>query len=204
MTHSKQEPIVRTKEEQAQTLANYLPSGRAFGAKNLSTSNIRNLLRGFSNELIIVDNFIKLFRTDIVPGQTQFFLEEWERVVGIPDHCFDGKGTILERRTAVVLKLAALGIQTNSDFVRLAETFGLSVTVTSGSVTSTIFPWIFPVKFYATDKAARFTIVVTPIETIGETFTYTFPIPFGTENLVILKCLFNEFRPANVEVVFQN
>lgn len=196
-------PVVLTKTQQAQTIANYLPGGKIFGAKNVSGTNIRKLLVGFANELLQVDALISKFRVDIVPDTTEHFIDEWESALGIPDDCFNGKGSDTSRRLAIVLKLAALGIQTNSDFVALAAKFGVAITVESGSVHG-CFPFQFPIKFYPSAKAARFTIVVRPIETIGDTFTYTFPINFGSEELGIIACLFDKLKPANVEVVFEN
>ena len=196
-------PITLTKEQQAQTLANYLPGGRVFAAKNLSGSNLRKLLRGLAEELLRVDSIVRLFRKDTVPDETRHFIDEWESAVGIPDSCFKGTGTDEKRRLAITAKLAALGVQIDSDFVDLAAKFGVSITVESGSVHG-CFPFVFPIKFYPSARDARFTLVVRPTETIGDTFTYTFPIAFGTEELGIIQCLFRKVKPANVNVVFED
>lgn len=199
----KTEPVVRTKEQQAATLANYLPSGRAFSAKDVSGTNIRLLLRGLADELIQVDKLIAELRRDMVPDQTQYHIDEWESAVGIPDQCFDGSGDDASRRLAITTKLSALGIQTDPDFVALAKRFGINVTVESGSVHG-LFPWTFPKKFYGSEQHARFTLVVRPTDVIGESFPYTFPITFGTAILALIECLFNQYKPANVQVVFEN
>lgn len=199
---SDERPIVLTKSQQAQTLANYLPGGRIFASKDFTTSELRKLLFGFSNELLRVDNLLSIFREDTVPDRTQHFIDGWESALGIPDSCFDGKGTDENRRLAIVTKLAALGAQTTDDFVNLAATFGVTVTVESGSVHGT-FPYTFPIKFYPSAKVARFTIVVRSPLFILETFPYTFPIMFGPDELGIIECLFNKIKPANVQVVFE-
>ncbi len=199
---SDERPIVLTKSQQAQTIANYLPGGRVFASKNFATSDLRKLLFGFSNELLRVDNLIAIFREDTVPDRTQFFIDEWEAALGIPDSCFDGKGTNDERRLAIITKLASLGAQTADDFINLAATFGVTVTIESGSVHGT-FPYTFPIKFYSSARAARFTIIVRSPLFILETFPYTFPIMFGPDKLSIIECLFNKIKPANVDVVFE-
>lgn len=196
-------PIVRTREQQASTIARYLPTGRAFAAADVSGTEIRNLLLGLADELVRVDQLIAIFRRDTVPDQTQHFISEWESAVGIPDQCFTGTGDDASRRLAITTKLAALGIQTAEDFIALAARFGINVLVESGSVHG-LFPWVFPVKFYDSERHARFTLVVTPTVAIGETFTYEFPITFGDSVLALLECLFNQYKPANVEVVFDN
>jgi len=195
-------PIVLSKEQQAQTIANYLPSGRVFSAKNLPDTVLRKLLLGFANELLRVDSLIAIFREDTVPDQTEFFIPEWERALGIPDDCFDGKGDDDSRRLSIITKLASLGIQTDPDFVALAAKFGVTVTVEGGSIHG-LFPFKFPIKFYASPRDARFTLVVRPSPGAGDSFTYTFPIKFGSSGLSIVECLFNKVKPANVNVVFE-
>jgi hypothetical protein len=196
-------PVVLTKSQQALTIANYLPGGSVFGAAKVTGTNIRNLLLAFANELLQADFLISKFRIDIVPDETEHFIDEWEKAVGIPDSCFDGSGTDIERRLAIVVKLASLGIQTDSDFITLAAKFGLVVTVESGAVHGT-FPYELPIKIYATEKIARFTIIVRPLTIIGETFIYTFPLTFGTKTLGIVLCIFDKVKPANVDVVFED
>lgn len=201
---STERSVVLSKEQQANTIANYLPGGRAFSVKNLSGSSLRNLLLGWAEELIRIDEILAIFREDTVPSDTQFFIDEWEQALAIPDDCFRSiSGTDEERRLAIVTKLAALGIQTDPDFVGLAAKFGISVTVESGSIHG-LFPYTFPITFYATPRDARFTLVVRPTIPIGPSFTYTFPIQFGSQDLATITCLFDMLKPANVNVVFEN
>lgn len=196
-------PIILTKSQQSQTLANYLPGGRLFSIKNTTTSNLRKFLLGLATELIRVDNLLAIFREDNVPDKTVHYIDEWETTLGIPDTCFDGQGDATSRRLAIIIKLASLGLQTDPDFVSLAAKFGVVVSVESGSVHG-LFPWVFPVKFYSSERDARFTLVVRPSEPIGDSFPYTFPIVFGSDDLFIVDCLFNKLKPANVKVVFEN
>lgn len=201
MAENPNNPVILTQEQQATTLRRYLPGGRAFAAAQVTGTNIRKLLLGFARELMEVDSLISLFRIDTNPSETQYFVDEWERALGIPDLCFNGTGSIADRRLAILIKLSALGIQTNRDFVELAAKLGIVITVKAGSVNG-LFPWVLPHIFYDTAKIARFTIYITPITVIGETFPYTFPITFGTTELAIIECLFAEFKPANVQVLF--
>jgi len=196
-------PIVLTKQQQAQTLANYMPSGKAFAAKNIIGSVIRKLLLGFAVEIMRIDTWIALFRTDTVPDQTKNFIPEWESALGIPDSCFKGTGTDTARRLAIEIKLAGQGVQTAQDFVDLALKFGISITAESGSLHG--IHGALPTKVYAGgDVEARNTLVIRPTEVIGESFPYTFPITFGTSELAILNCLFAKLKPANVNLVFES
>ena len=196
------QPIVLSPQEQAQTLANYLPGGRAFAAKNIVTSNIRKLLLGFATEFLKIDSFIALFRRDTVPDATVNFIEEWESALGIPDNCFFGTGADIERRLHITIKLAHYGVQTAQDFVDLASLFGITITAESGSLHH--IHGALPFVDYGSDKNARFTLVIKPTTAVGESFTYTFTLTFGASTLATMQCLFLKLKPANVDLVFES
>lgn len=199
-------PVVKTKEEQAQTLANYLPGGRAFNAKNISDTTMRKLLRGLADELSRTDTIIALFRTALIPDTTEHFIEEWESAVGIPDECFNEPDpsvlTDVERRLRITIKLSCLNLQTQGDFVKLAEKFGVTIEAEAGSVHGA-FPFKFPMKFYATAKEAMHTIVIR-FTSLPNVFTYTFPIEFSDPTTLLLQCLFNKAKPAHVNIAYEN
>ena len=193
---------VRNIEEQAQSLANYLPGGRLFKAANIRNSNFRKLLRGLAQELIKADDFIRVYQDEIIPNETVSFIDEWEAAVGIPDDCFSGAGTLTERRSHVLIKLASLGVQTAEDFIELGALFGIVLDVRSGSVNGN-FPLVFPWRFYPSAIEARFTIVVSFTVTEANRFPLTFPIIFGDEQIGILECLFRKLKPANCDILFE-
>lgn len=190
-----------TVQRQADSLANYLPSGRVFAAKKIPGTVTRRLLEGLAGELDRGTDLIAEFKREVLPDLTTLFLDEWESAVGIPDDCFSGAGSDAERRRDVQVKLASLGLQTAEDFVMLAALLGLDVTVEGGSVHGT-FPMEFPIIFFPSEKAARFTIVVNFAGEEGASFPYTFPIPFSTPELILLECLFRELKPANCDLLF--
>jgi len=194
--------VKQSLEQQAQTLANYLPGGRVFGAKNIGTSNLRALLRGLAGEMIRVDEALYAFRDDINPTTTLYFLDEWEVALGIPDSCFTGMGSIEERRRDITLKLAALSIQTAGDFEALGPLLGIYVSV-KACAPYAIFPMKFPIVFRSSAKEARFTILVEYPSSSVSTFPLTFPFIFGAVGLGTLKCLFEKLKPANCDLIFR-
>lgn len=189
-------------EQQAQTLANYLPGGRVFDAKNADGSNLRALLRGLAGEMVRVDEALYAFRDDINPTTTLYFLDEWEAALGIPDSCFDGMGSLDERRRDIALKLAASSVQTAADFETLGTLLGLTITV-EACAPYAIFPMKFPIVFRSSAKEARFTILVSYPATAANAFPFTFPFTFGTVGLGTLQCLFNKLKPANCDLIFR-
>jgi uncharacterized protein YmfQ (DUF2313 family) len=189
-------------DTQAQRLADYLPGGRIFKAKNLQDSNLRRLLRGIGHELFTADGYLRDFQDDIAPSITEYFIDEWESALGIPDSCFAGDGSLTERRRDIVIKLASLGVQSADDFVELGAMFGVTVTVRSGRYFS-VFPLVFPVLLFSTDKESRFTIVVDFTVEAASKFPLTFPFTFGTEATATLECLFRRLKPGNCDIIFR-
>ncbi len=189
-------------EQYTDSLADYLPGGCLFASAHVSNSNFRKLLRGMSGELFRANGLLKEYSEQVIPDQTVKFIEEWESALGIPDDCFSGTGTLAERRRDVLTKLAALGVQTRQDFIDLAVTFGVTITINAG-IDEIAFPLTFPVVMFNTVKEARFTIVVRFTVQEANRFPLVFPITFGSGEIAILECLFTKLKPANCDIIFQ-
>jgi uncharacterized protein YmfQ (DUF2313 family) len=194
-------------DQQIKTLADFLPGGRLFAKKSDTGSNLYKLLRGLASEFHNCDSVITDFLFNIFPSQTEQLIDEWESVVGIPDSCFPGTGTIEERRTHVLVKLASLGVTSATDFEYLAELLGVTVEVTNGvdQLTPSSFPMTFPMV-----------LDVSPIE--ADNFTMVFPFVLGGDTIEeskkfeiivyysgsesIIKCLFTKLKPAHCIITF--
>lgn len=179
-------------EEHTRAVAAMLPGGRTFEAKERAGSNLRDFLRGLSNEFVRSEEYLLTLEKEYFPDATVLFLTEWEQALGIPDDCFKNTGTDEERLRNILTKLTSLGVQTVLDFEALALTFGVVVDVLPGVDSGVSFPSI---------RDARYTIVVNLALTAG--FTYTFPFPFGTEVTALLECIFQGLIPSNCQVLFQ-
>lgn len=186
---------------QTQKLVDYLPQGRAFGGKAQSGTVTRSLLEGLGAEMIRSTALIQQFRDEILPDLTTLFLDEWESALGIPDDCFSGAGSDDVRRRDILLKLVSLGVQTGADFVALANTIGVNLTIKGGS-THGVFPFEFPAVFFPSAKDARFTIIVDFTDDLAEMFPLSFPIVFGDSTQGVVTCLFEKLKPANVDLLF--
>lgn len=189
--------------DQGFKLARYLPNGKAWEAKNDNQKNLHALLLGWGAELYRLEATIQLLSNDFDINQTQELIREWETSVGIPDECFEIDDTVsLEtRRLNILNKFNGLAIQTAESFEDLAALYGFDVTVTAG-FDAAFFPYTFPFIFFASDKEARFTIIVNSLEDIISSFPYTFPFEFVGESLDLLKCLFSKIKPANCIIIY--
>lgn len=196
--------MARTQEEQTQSLAHYLPGGRVWAAKNVADTLTRKLLFGLAGELVRVEDLIDEFREEVLPDKTTLFIDEWERALGIPCECFDGIGTVEERRNDVLAKLAMLGIQTAEDIRALIATvYGLNVTITTPELDpNAVFTYTFPFTFGISEREAKFSIIIDYDDLpAAVVFPYTFPLPFMNREIRNIECLVRQLKPANVQVV---
>jgi uncharacterized protein YmfQ (DUF2313 family) len=191
---------VHTKDEITDSLAAFMPGGRIFASKNQDGSALRKYLEGLASELFRIDEQMNLISEDHDITLTIQFIEEWESAVGIPGGCFDGTGTLEDRRLAVLAKLALMNLTTDQDFIDLAALFGIVVTITPGA-TDGVFPLTFPISLFPTSREARFTMIV-GFPGQSTRFPLPFPVPFGFPLVNLIKCLFDKSKPANVQIIY--
>lgn len=184
-------------------LAQHLPSGAAWEAKNRPDSNFYKILRGLVRELARIEAQIQEVADEFDVTKTTNLIDEWESSVGIPDTCFSNSLTLEERRTNVLLKIGRLnGTVTNQDFVDVAEILGFDVQVQPGS-SYALFPLNFPVPLFGSATEARFTLRVQVNNAPPPgVFPIPFPLPFTEEGSNLLECVFNILKPAVSIVTF--
>ena len=190
-------------KDHTDALAQYLPDGRTFEAKNIGDSNLRQLLEGLAGEVRKAQGYICTLEREYYPDTTTLFIEEWEKAVGIPDSCFTGTESIEARRRDVAAKLGKMFVQTEQDFIDLAAHFGVAVTIFQGSTIGE-FPYTFPFLLLDNAASARYTIVIEFTEIPPGAFPYTFPFIFGEDIIGLLECLFNKVKPANCNIIFKS
>jgi len=191
-----------TVDVNAQILADMLPGGRLFDAKNINGSNFRKMLEALAQELTRIQIKIYEISTEDDLETTTNLIEQWEKALGIPDECFSNTVSIDQRRKQIVAKFAKMNVQTEDDFISLAKYFGYNITISYGDVHGT-FPITFPWVFALDGRAARHTMIIrfVDINKPGSTFPWIFPVVWGEPNIII--CLFEHLKPANVKIVWQ-
>lgn len=192
--------------DNTQSLADNLPDGELYRAKNMPESTFRELLYALALEIGRVEGLIEFIADDYYIWTTEALLESWERAVGIPDSCFKTTGLSLdERRRNVIAKFALMNIITRDDFVLLAEFFGFRIEITNGykEVNGNAFPLTFPFVFSDSSKEARFTMIVKFLDKVDpNVFPFTFPITFGDDETSFLRCVFRKLKPAYCRIIF--
>jgi uncharacterized protein YmfQ (DUF2313 family) len=195
-------------DDNTQSLADNLPNGKLWMAKNIQDSNFRTFLEALALEIGRIEGLLEFLADDyyIWTSTITGLLPSWERAVGIPDSCFKvTKETPLDRRIRnVIAKLALMNVVTRDDFILLAKFFGYNIDITNGTdVHNNVFPLTFPVVFSDTDKDAKFTMVVRFLDKLHpNVFQFTFPIVFGDDETSFLRCVFRKLKPAYCKIVF--
>lgn len=115
---------------EANILAYFLPSGRTFANKFVEGSNVRRTLKGLAATALVVNEKLARVAIEYFPDTTTDLIGEWEQLVGIPNDCFKGDGDIETRRIHVLAMLRAWGVQTEQDFIDLAELLGYTISIT--------------------------------------------------------------------------
>ena len=111
-------------------LRKLLPTGWAWQAKSITDSDLKNLIDSLATEPCRVENAAFEFINDVYPDTTVDLLEDWERVLNLPDECDPATGqTITERQTRVVQVLTTRGGQNADFFITLAGQFGFDVSL---------------------------------------------------------------------------
>lgn len=194
-----------TQRLQAETLAAFLPDGKMFRAKYINESNLNKLLLGFGAELLRVHQTIDELGCNYLINSSSLFIDEWEQMVGIPDDCFPGTGTLTERTQHVLVKLASLNVIVEQDWINLAAILGFKIRINFGTQCGT-FPLIFPACLFDTAQEARFTMIITIDETPAEVFPFDvngFPITLSDSVSNILTCVFEKIKPADTDLIFR-
>lgn len=195
----------RTANDNTYMLAAHLPIGKAWSAAFNPESNFGKIVIGLAVEYYRLGVLTEEIAIEGDIQQTSQLLEQWEKSVGIPNACFPQGGTIAERRRNIEALFSNFkGVQTEEDFIRVAEEFGYTVTIITGVEAGT-FPLVYPIVFFSTTKSAKFTIVVTTnLGSSDEFFPLGFPLPFSAGGTTLLRCIFELLVPANVQIIFIN
>lgn len=169
-----------TLSQNSLSFADMLPEGRVWDNSRKSGTVQNKVLNGLSYEMGRFQALTYQLVTSSIPNLSNSLIEQWEAVLGIPDDCFPIADTDQERRLNIVVKLAYLNLQTEDDYIELANILGLSITISNA----------YPVM----------TIDIEGF--VPPTFPYTFPFVFGADSNNLFQCLVLKQKPAHIEVVF--
>lgn len=104
-----------------------LPRGLAWN--RVPGSRLGGFLRALACELVRVDSASHFLVDEIHPLTCVAGLEDWERVLGLPDECLPTGNSLQERRSAALARLRDQGRQDLEYWQGLAETLGYEIVI---------------------------------------------------------------------------
>lgn len=196
--------INKTKESTRILLTRFLPNGKFWDAKRILTTNLYKLINALSDEYKRVRDLIYSIVNNRYVDDTELLLEQWEKDLQLPDECLPLADTITERQKNILLKYTAKGIQTESDFIILANKLGFSITITP--LVEFAYP-PYAVPFIPNSSPEnRFVALVEGLN-LNEASDYPpYDVPFlpiGSDpQAVALQCILDKLKPANVLFIY--
>lgn len=189
-------------EIQAQLLADYLPDGKFWEAKNISESDLRKLLNAFGKEFVNIEDALDWLKRETNIRTTFDLLPFWEDAYGIPDNddifVVEGK-SIEDRRFNLYIKELMNGADRSKDWENIALQLGYVCKVYPASVTSK-FPYMFPIRFLSNPR------YVITVDFYGveppSVFPLQFDFTFGESKILTLQKIFNIIKPADCDIVY--
>lgn len=183
-------------EIQAQYLANYLPSGVAWDAKNEAGSNLRMLLNGLGYEFQNIENNIDYLKRELNIFTTVDFIDYWEKAYGIPDNegIFTTEGLTLEdRRLQLMIKELMDGADLKEQWQAIALCYGYEIEVYPASKDPTIEV-----------DVPKYTLVVDFLNyKPSSVFPWTFDIKFEDGVVRKLMWIFGNIKPATCDIMYK-
>lgn len=176
-----------------------LPRGRAWPRDPEAT--LTRMLDALAGEPARLDARAEALLDEIDPRQTTELLGDWERVVGLPDHCAPLAGTHAARRAAVVWRLAGQALATPAAMAAIAASLGVVATVREhdrtaaeriGGLDTSDGRWRY-VWWLDVQSAAS----VRHLDVLGGVDE-----PLATWGQVELECRIRAVSPAHTHVVF--
>ena len=162
---------------------NLLPKGAFWNRREGST--LTQYFDALGNEFSRIDGRVDDLIEEKDTRYTTELLEEWERDLGLPDECSADGASVAERRQLVHAKVTSKGDLSPQYFMDLAESYGYTATITTGTIAGgNIFEWWLTVTYLGTPL-----YFVCGEESCGDYLSY---IP----SLTPLFCLANKLKPA--------
>lgn len=178
-----------------------LPPGAAWNPEQGST--LGNFILSLADEMARFDARALDLLTETDTRTTSELIDEWERVLGLPEICISGEQSLAERRVAATAKLIAQGGQSRQYYIDVAAALGFAITITefqekyfqveTSNVEEPLAEgWIYHWRINAPDETIYdFSVDEDGVET-GLRY-------WGNE---LLECVMNRIKPAHTQLLF--
>lgn len=177
-----------------------LPEGLAWPKE--SGTQTYKAAEALAQELQRIDSRVADLLAESDPRTTLELLEDWERVVGIPDECSGVGSTIQARRNEVLARLTGGGSLSRQFYIDFAESLGFAIEIiefppfvagsNAGDLLSNLDGWRFTWQVQAPEDTVIY--FSAGQSSAGE--------PLATWGNDVLECSIRKRAPAGTKVLF--
>ena len=198
--------IFTASKDTSQQMADSLPTGKIWDAKNVDDSNTRGLINSVSVVHNRIQQTIELLANEFDINNTTDLLEEWEISVGLPSDCATSVGSNEQRRQEIIERLRKTPLVTLAPEVpenNKVSNMQAFVDAIIPDVTIVLYAGedytSYPVGF--SDSINKKFLIIAEVF-IPESFEYTFEYQFlNGVDTVELECRMDKVIPANVNFI---
>lgn len=197
---------ITLKDRYARLIRKLFPSGWAWTRVNDPDSTLHKLLNAMSIEFCRVDERGRQLINEVDPTTTNELLEDWERLLGLPDECDStSEQSLQERRRRVIQVLTTRGGQNEQFYKDLAANFGFDVDVISAEDQPPFQAGKSKAGDRLTNGLWRYAFIIkAPAEFLtyfraGQSAAGDRLVTVGNNTL---KCLMEKYKPAHTIVLF--
>lgn len=192
-----------TQDQQRKSIADAVPNGKLWKAKNTPGTNYYKLLFGMANSLVLIDEVFNTLAYEYNFLVTTLLIDEWEAALGIPDNAFSNKAALDQRRIQCLLKFG-WSWTNNKDFVDAAALLGISPVIITNKFNldnDQVYPLTYPFT-YSSAEDPFIIIVDLPTSLVDDAYPLTYPFTYENGKNII-ESLFIEACPAHCEMQFR-
>ncbi|MDB5432436.1 MAG: hypothetical protein JWP35_3552 [Caulobacter sp.] len=181
-------------------LKGLLPTGPAWS--RAPGSVLSKLLTGIAQEFARVDARARQLMEEADPRTSVEMLDDWERVLGLPDDCTAAATTVPARQIACFRKLAALGGQTPAFYVGVAASLGYLVEIHEFDPDVDDYEPGLDISGNKWRMVWRVDVLTSTDFTLFRAGASSAGDRLGSGGSTDLECVIRELRPAHTHVVF--
>lgn len=166
---------------------------------------VQSLNKALAYSILDFKNTLQVLVDESNPANANVFIDEWEKMVGIPDDIFAVESTLEKRVQNVLFKMTS-GIEaTKAGIRKLATIFGLEVEFGNWQDKNSFIYTFGEFIFYAPETMPyriflRITTKTTSEEQ-AEHFAYEFPMVFSKSNYTNFENVLRKIIPATHDLI---
>ncbi|WP_235204584.1 YmfQ family protein [Bordetella bronchiseptica] len=194
---------MRTEQDYWAQMLALLPPGPAWEFEAIP--ELVGVLQALVPEFARVDSRAEDLLAEMVPSGIRELLQDWERVLDLPDPCLGAEGSFAERRAEVVRRFSAVGRQDRWYFEDIARKLG--------------YPEAW-VEVFRAPRFGRSQFGKARFGTRRQQFLWKFHLGarrpggsrfgvtqwgerFGANPNSIVECIVRRYKPAHTDVIFE-